>query len=192
MWLQEAREHLCAHSNKLPPRADKPFTGRGKPSRASALWPQQSPMPCTPSCSPEHTQIPVHTSNLPAYSHGGSCPGNPLPPSVHRRTHKALSHSAQTLTPWLSSWSGLGQRFSGEFSGSSGRLKTPFLAGEAGPGHLFVLQSGGEKGTRREAGLGWAALLSQSCGSPSLSWRPNSPLTLRLKARRSNSSSMKA
>lgn len=97
-----------------------------------------------PTCLHIHTGVRTHET--------------PLPPSVHRCAHKALSHSAQTLTPGLSSWNGLGQWFSGAFSGSSGRLKTLFLAGEAGPGHLFVLQSGGERGNRREAGVGWAVL----------------------------------
>lgn len=77
---------------------------------------------------------------------------------------------------------------------------TLFLAGESGPGYLFVLQSGGERGNHREVEVGWAALFpspitglySQRWRSPDLRWHPTSSLLLRLKARSSKSSSLKA
>lgn len=193
---------MCVHSPKLPPRADKPFIVKWRPSRASALRSPQSPMPCITSCSPVHTETPVRIYLQPAciFTQGFTPMRAPLPPLVHKCAHKALGHSAQILTPGLSSWSGLGQWISGTFSSSSGRLKILFLAGEAGSDHLFVLQSGGKRGNCREAGAARAipfpspiaGLYSQRWGSPSLRWRPTSPLDLRLKARRSNSSSMKA
>lgn len=56
VWLEEGSYHVCVHLRKLPPRADRPFTGKLRPPRALPPLSQQLRTSCTPSCSPAYTQ----------------------------------------------------------------------------------------------------------------------------------------
>lgn len=111
-------ECVCVYLPKFPPRANRPHWETEASQHLSSVIPTQSPMPCIPSRSPAHTQVPVHTSNLPAVSREQQWAPSHDTPAAHRCTDVHKRHLA--LKPNPDPGLSLGQWFSGAFSEKGG------------------------------------------------------------------------